>query len=147
MIKLYKIYVVSTPVKSMVTRFCRDCANFEYRRDIDGYALCAKNLGPYVCCEEFEPKHESINANRLYNRFCVECANFEDVNGVPLCAKNHTPGVACDGFKSRFEKLNVTRQNNHMKTALIVHALTGGSGKETVPKFAIEIARRVDWQL
>ncbi|MDH5688741.1 MAG: hypothetical protein OEZ48_12885, partial [Candidatus Bathyarchaeota archaeon] len=61
--------------------------------------------------------------------------------------KNHTPGVACDGFKSRFEKLNVTRQNNHMKTALIVHALNGGSGKETVPKFAIEIARRVDWQL
>ena len=147
MIKLYKIYVVSTPVKSMATRFCRDCANFEDRRDIEGYALCAKNLGPYVCCEEFEPKHESINANRLYNRFCVECTNFEDVTSVPLCAKNHTPGIACDGFKSRFEKLNVTRQNNHMKTALIVCALNGGSGKGPVQKFIIEIARRVDWQL
>ena len=147
MIELYKIYVVSTPVKSMATRFCRDCANFEDRRDIDGYALCAKNSGPYVCCEEFEPKHESINANRLYNRFCVECDNFEDIDGVALCAKNHTPGVACDGFKSRFEKLEVVRQNNHMKTALIVCALNGGSGKDPVPKFTIEIARRVDWKL
>ena len=129
----------------MVVRSCRDCANFEDRRDVDGTALCAKNMGPYVCCEEFEPSHESINANRLYNRFCVECANFEDVNDISLCAKNHTPGVACDEFKSRFEKLNGTRQKNHMKTALIVHALNGGSEKGPVPKFVIKAARKVDW--
>lgn len=130
----------------MMAVFCRDCANFEDRRDIDGFVLCAKNIGPHVCCQEFEPKDESTNENRLYNRFCVECTNFDNATGFPLCAKNHTPGVACDGFKSKIEELNVTRQNNHMKTALITYALNGGSGKGRVPKFIIEIARRVDWQ-
>lgn len=125
----------------MVIRFCRDCANFEDRRDIDGTALCAKNMGPYVCCEEFEPKHKSINENRLYNQFCVECANFEDVNGFPICAKNHTPGVACDEFKGKIEKLNVTQQNNRMKTALVVYATTHSNPKP-IPEHLIALARK-----
>jgi len=127
----------------MVIRFCRDCANFEDRRDVDGIVLCAKNLEPCACCEEFEPRDKRINANRLYNRFCFECANFEDVNGIPLCAKNHTPGGACDGFKSRFEELNVTRQNNHMKTALVVYAVAH-SNSEPIPDSLIETWRKLD---
>ena len=126
----------------MVIRFCRECANFEDRRDIDGIVLCAKNMGPYVCCEEFEPRDESINANRLYNRFCFECANFEDINGIPLCAKNHTPEVACDEFKSRIEKLKVARQNNHMKTALVVYA-AAHSNPEPIPDALIETWRKL----
>jgi len=128
----------------MAIRFCRDCANFEERRDIDGNVLCAKNLGPYICCEEFEPRDASINVNRLYNRFCVECANFEDVNGIPLCAKNHTPRVACDEFKSRFEKLNMTRQNNRMKTALVVYAATYCNPKP-IADYLVEIGRKIKW--
>lgn len=127
----------------MVIKFCRDCANFEDRRDIDGTTLCAKYIRPYVCCEEFEPRYESINANKLYDRFCVECINFENVNEIPLCAKNHTPGVACDEFKNKFEKLNVTRQNNHMKTVLVVYAATNHNSKHT-PGSLIETWRKLN---
>ena len=128
----------------MVIRFCRDCANFEDRRDIDGTVLCAKRLGPYVCCEDFEPKHESINANRVYNKFCVECANFEDIEGHSLCAKNHTPKIACDGFESRFEKLNVKRQNDRMKTALVAYAATYHNPKP-MPISLIKIGQKINW--
>jgi hypothetical protein len=128
----------------MVIRFCRDCANFEDRRDIDGTVLCAKNQGPYVCCDEFEPKHESINANRVYNRFCIECANFEDVEGNSLCAKNHTPKIACDGFESRFEKLNVKQQNNRIKTALVAYAATHYNPKP-IPVSLIKIGQKIKW--
>jgi hypothetical protein len=128
----------------MVIRSCRDCANFEDRRDIDGVAICALHSGPYVCCEEFEPRDKSINANRIYNRFCVECANFEDVNGIPICAKIHTPGVACDGFKSRLEKANETQQNNCMKVALLEYAATHYN-PQPIPAFVIEIARKIRW--
>jgi hypothetical protein len=128
----------------MVIRFCRDCANFEDRRDIDGTVLCAKNQGPYVCCDEFEPKHKSINANRVYNRFCIECANFEDVEGNSLCAKNHTPKIACDGFESRFEKLNVKQQNNRIKTALVAYAATHYNPKP-IPVSLIKIGQKIKW--
>lgn len=127
--------------KSMEIRFCRDCANFEERRDIDGVALCAENIGPYICCEDFEKRDESINENRFYNRFCVECVNFEDVNGIAVCAKNHTPGIACQAFASRFEKLSVVRQNNHMKTALLIHAVE----EKPIPDYLIEISRKIKW--
>jgi hypothetical protein len=40
---------------------CRDCANFEDRRDIDKVAICALHSGPHVCCEEFKPRDESKN--------------------------------------------------------------------------------------
>lgn len=127
----------------MAIRFCRDCANFEDRRDIDGITLCSKNMGPYVCCEEFEPRDKSTNAHRSYNRFCVECANFEDVNGIPLCGKNHTPGIACDEFESILEKSNLTRQNNHIKTALVAHAAIHYNPKP-IPVSLIETWRKLN---
>jgi len=129
----------------MTIRFCRDCANFEERRDIDDVALCSRKIGPYVCCDEFEPRDENLNANNLYYRFCAECANFEDANGIPLCSKSHNPGVACEEFKSRFEKLNVTRQNSHMKTALVIHAVNEHSNPEPIPAYLIEIGRKIKW--
>jgi len=128
----------------MVIKFCRDCANFEDRRDIDGTTLCAKYIGPYVCCEEFEPKHESINANRLYNRFCAECSNFEDVNGIPLCAKVHNPRVACDGFQNRLEKSNGTKQNNLAKNAILTYTLTHYN-PTPIPAFVTGIAKKITW--
>jgi len=128
----------------MVLRFCRDCANFEDRRDIDGVALCKMNIGPYVCCEEFEPRKESVSANRIYNRFCVECANFEEINGISLCGKNHTPGVACCEFESRFEKLNVTQKNNRMKTVLVAYAAVHYVF-EPIPSSLVKIGRKIKW--
>jgi hypothetical protein len=92
-------------VNLMEMRSCRDCSNFEERRDIDNAVLCKKNRRPYVCCEEFKPRDENINENRLYYRFCLDCANFEDVNEVPLCAKNRIRGVACEEFTDRYEKV------------------------------------------
>lgn len=126
-------------------RSCRDCANFEDRRDIDRVAICALNNGPYVCCEEFEPIDKSKNADNLYNRFCVECANFEDVNGIPICAKVHTPGVACDGFKSRLEESKEIQQNNLMKTAILAYAVNHSNPK-SIPAFVIDIARKMKWR-
>jgi len=125
-------------------RSCRDCANFEDRRDIEGVVICALHHGPYACCEEFKPKDESKNANNLYNRFCVECANFEEVNGIPICAKIHTPGVACDGFKSRLKESNETQQNNLMKTAVLAYAITHSNPKP-IPAFVTNIARKIKW--
>jgi hypothetical protein len=128
----------------MVVRFCRDCVNFEDRRDIDGVALCKMNVGPYVCCVEFKPRQESMNADRIYNRFCVECANFEDVDGISLCAKNHTPGVACDGFESRYGKLNMVQENNRMKTVLVAYTAKHYDF-EPVPESLIMIGRKIRW--
>ena len=128
----------------MVMRFCRDCANFEDRRDIDDAALCAKNMGPYVCCEDFEPNHESVNTDRLYIRFCVECSNFEDVNGIPLCNENHIPSVACDEFKNRFEKFTGVQQNNRMKNVLVAHIATYYNPKP-VPDSIMKIGKKLKW--
>jgi len=131
----------------MTTRFCRDCASFEERRDIDGVPLCGHNIGPYVCCEEFELKEGSAYVNRLYNMFCAECVNFEDMNGVPLCAKNHSPRTSCELFASRFEKLGAIRQNNHIKAVLLIHAANSDSNPEPIPGSLVEMARelKVKW--
>jgi len=126
-------------------RSCRDCSNFEERRDVDNAVLCKRRIGPYTCCEEFEPRDERLNVNRLYHRFCVECANFEDVNGIPICAKNRGPGVACEAFASRLKKLNATRQNNHMKAALVLHADQDNCEPEPIPTFLMEIGRKIKW--
>lgn len=128
----------------MVKRVCRDCANFEDRRDIDNAALCARNVGPNVCCEDFEPKHETIDPDRLYNRFCVDCTNFEDSNGMILCYQNHTPIVSCDEFKSRFDRLKATNQNNNKKTVLITYIATHYNPKP-VPKSLIKIGQTIKW--
>jgi hypothetical protein len=61
--------------------------------------------GPSVCCQEFKPKNENVDPTRLYERFCVNCANFEEVDGVPLCARHHRPGIACSGFSGKIEQV------------------------------------------
>ena len=119
---------------------CRDCANFEDRRDIEGVALCSLHHGPSVCCTEFEPK----NQNRLYNKFCIECANFIEIGGISLCARLHAAGVACDGFRSKLDQSKLTQQENIVKTAMIEYALAH-SDSEPLPVFVMEIARRIKW--
>jgi len=129
----------------MTPAFCRDCANFEDRRDIDGAALCKKNQGPYICCEDFESVDEDICEDRLYYRFCRHCTNFEEVNDTPSCSENHTPGVACEEFTDRFEKLNLSRQNSHMKTALLAYAIKNHSNPNPIPESIIEIGQKIRW--
>ncbi len=126
----------------MVTRFCRDCANFEERRDVDDTVLCRKNAGPYMCCENFEPKDKNINTRRLYHKSCAECINFEEINGLPICAKSRGPGVACQGFKSRFERLKATRHNNHVKTVLVTHIAKDVFELEHLSAFMMDVGRR-----
>jgi hypothetical protein len=126
-------------------RCCRDCTNYEERRDIDGAALCKKKIGPYTCCEDFELKNPGLKADRLYNRFCAECVNFEDVPGTPTCKKSHVQGVACEYFTSRLRKLDLTRQNNLVKTALIVNAIKKKGNPELMPAFLIEVGRKIKW--
>ena len=128
-----------------MVKFCRDCANFEERRDLDGTALCKKKIGPYICCEDFEIRDLVLNSDRLYHRFCVECLNFQEINETPTCGRGHVPGIACQEFTSRLRRLNVTRQNNHMKTALIVHAAKENRCPELVPAFLIEISSKIKW--
>ena len=129
----------------MLVKSCRDCANFEERRDVDRIALCSENVGPYVSCEEFQPRDEMVNTKKFYSKFCIECANFEDVNGIPLCARNHTPGAACEQFKDRFEKLELTRQNNHIRTVLLIHAANKHSNPKPISAFLVEIAQKMKW--
>jgi hypothetical protein len=85
---------------------CRDCANFEDRRDIERVAICAMHHGPSVCCPEFKPRNRKTDPNKLYGRFCLKCANFENVDGVPICAKDHRPGVACGAFRAKKPERN-----------------------------------------
>ncbi len=80
---------------------CRDCANFEDRRDKERVAICAMHHGPSVCCPEFKPRNRKNDENNLYNRFCLKCTNFENINGIPICARHHRPGIACGAFKKR----------------------------------------------
>ena len=129
---------------AMGIRFCKDCANFEERRDIDGVTMCKKNHGPYVCCEDFAFTAENKNENRLNYRFCSECLNFEEIDGLPMCAK-HTPGVACEDFIERLEELNPIRQNNLIKTAFLAHTLTIPINPKPIPDYLIEAARKIRW--
>lgn len=99
-------------------------------------ALCARNHEPHICCEQFDPK-ESVDGHRLYNMFCSECINFEDIRGSPIC-KNDYPGIACDEFVERIKKLQSTNQKNLMKTTLLVHALN--TSVNPIPNNPIEIA-------
>jgi hypothetical protein len=92
----------------MDVRFCRNCANFEDRRDIDRVALCALHHGPSVCCQEFTPRDENVSSNQLYDRFCLNCANFEEIDGIPVCARHHRPGIACGGFTRKTETIEIT---------------------------------------
>jgi hypothetical protein len=129
----------------MATRFCRDCVNFEERRDVDGNTLCRKNVGPYACCEDFETRNENKNPDRLYHKFCVECVNFEDVDTVPVCTKNHIRGTACQEFKSRFEKLKATRHKKNVNTVLVTHIAKEVFEFEPLPTLLIEIGQKTKW--
>ena len=123
---------------------CRDCVNFEDRRDIDKVAICALHSGPHVCCEEFKPRDENKNPSNLYNRLCVECTNFEDIYGVPVCARIHTPGIACDGFRSRLKESSTIQQENLMKTALLEYTITNEDPKP-ISALVINLARKMEW--
>jgi hypothetical protein len=123
---------------------CRDCANFEDRRDIDKVAICALHSGPHVCCEEFKPRDENKNQSNVYNRLCVECANFEDVYGIPVCARIHTPGIACDGFRSRLKESSTIQQENLVKTALLEYIIANEDPK-LIPALVINLARKMEW--
>jgi hypothetical protein len=90
--------VKKTPLES-----CRDCANLEDRRDIEGIALCAMHHGPSVCCQEFTPRNNSVNPENADERFCLNCANYEETGKVPVCARDHRPGIACGAFKKKEE--------------------------------------------
>ncbi len=87
---------------------CRDCANFEDRRDLEKVALCAMHHGPSVCCPEFRPRDETIDETKPYNRFCLNCANYENVDGISICARDHRPGVACAAFNRKEGAIEVT---------------------------------------
>jgi len=129
----------------MTVRSCRNCENYEERRDIDGISICAKNIGPFVCCEEFELRDVTLNHKKFYNRFCVECVNFDEVSGVVLCSKNHTPGEGCDLFRNRIIKMNTVRQNNCMKSVLLAYAAKGNPEINLSPTYLMEIKRKIKW--
>ncbi len=132
----------------MTVRSCRDCANYEERRDIDGTSLCAKRSGPYVCCEEFRLKDQTLNDEKVSNRFCVECANFEFFGKVASCSKKHSPGAGCDQFRKKTDKLDTTRQNNRLKSVAIAYAVKEKSDREepsslaTVTRQKKQVVRR-----
>jgi len=106
-------------VKIVVIRFCRDCANFEERRDIDGTILCMKNHTPKVFARTLSLRDGVLNKRRLYLMSCPECVHFEDTDGNPMYARGHRPGVACEEFSDRFRKLNAIRQINQIKIMLL----------------------------
>ncbi len=91
---------------------CRDCANFEDRREIERIAICAMNYGPSVCCPEFKPRSSKVRKG-IYDRFCSKCTDFQVVNDIPICGKDHRPGVACGSFREK--NLNNTPPRKHYK--------------------------------
>ena len=111
----------------MTVRSCRNCANYEERRDIDGTSLCARRSGPYVCCEEFRLKDVTLDSEKFVNRFCVECANFEYIAKVGSCSKKHTPGTGCDLFRKKMDKLDATLQNKPFNPVTIAVAINKNS--------------------
>ena len=129
----------------MAVRSCRDCANYEERRDIDGTSLCARRSGPYVCCEEFRLKDVTLDGGKFFNRFCVECANFEFIAKVGSCSKKHTPGIGCDLFRRKMDKLDTPLKDNKPKPIAIAHASKNGPVYSGLPVYAIVVNRRIKW--
>lgn len=80
---------------------CKNCENFEERRDIDGVSLCANNRGPGVSCARFKPNIQVIDFKKVDYGFCLECNNFEELNGNSLCANCNYPGIACEMFEQK----------------------------------------------
>jgi hypothetical protein len=49
-----------------------------------------------------------VNPDNVHERFCLNCANYDEIEGVPVCARDHRPGRACGAFKSKTEKIAAT---------------------------------------
>ena len=96
---------------------CRDCANFEDRRDLENVAICAMHHGPSVSCPEFKPKEKEIDENKLYNKFCLDCANFENVD---LCQRPQTGNCLqrIPQKQSRLKNLYFSRNSDYIKSAV-----------------------------
>ncbi len=99
----------------MEIKFCRDCANFEERRDIDNAVLCKNHQGPYVNCRDFKPLDKNLNEEKMDNLFCLNCKNFQEIYEFTVCARNHIPGIACPRFTDKSEKSNVVKLNDLKK--------------------------------
>lgn len=127
-------------------RSCRACTNFEDRRDIDGYALCTKNQGPIVFCEDFKLKDEFVKEYRLYEQFCVECANLQLVNEMSVCAENHNPSIACEEFQDWFKVLKAIELKNRTKTTWLIHALNSEINPH-FPEQLITVAKKLKIKL
>jgi hypothetical protein len=88
---------------------CKNCANFEERRDLEGVALYTNNRGPSVSCAQFEPIDQTLDVKTVDYGFCVKCSNFEEIDGKPLCANWNYPGIAYEMLSrnsQRIEKSN-----------------------------------------
>jgi len=74
---------------------CRDRANLRLQRHRKSSNMChapwAISVSPRVQTE----------ANKLYDRFCLKCANFENVKDIPVCARDHRPGIAWEHSEQR----------------------------------------------
>ncbi|HID17049.1 TPA: hypothetical protein EYP26_02000 [Candidatus Bathyarchaeota archaeon] len=79
--------------------FCRNCLNFVERRDIEGFAACARNHKPRVACNDFKPRRDSPIFAKRGMGFCLYCENLVVVGDITACARNHRPRIACDDFK------------------------------------------------
>ncbi|MEM2614986.1 MAG: hypothetical protein QXO15_12305 [Nitrososphaerota archaeon] len=85
--------------------FCRNCLNFIERRDVEGFAACARNHRPRIACQDFKPKEDSPIFTKEYGGFCLYCENLTLINGFATCARNHRPRIACQDFKDGFLNL------------------------------------------
>jgi hypothetical protein len=88
---------------------CRDCVYFEDRRCIDKVAFCAMLHGPSsVCCQEFKPRKERNDEINFNNKFCVDCAHYENILGISICSRAHMPGIACPAFRRKIDAMEIT---------------------------------------
>ncbi len=81
----------------------------------------------------------------MYNRFCAECVNFQEIEGISVCAKGHNPRITCESFVERFEKLKEIKQNNQAKTALLAYIIANNEANPEIPAFLIEIGLKIKW--
>jgi hypothetical protein len=112
-----------------VPRSCSNCASFEERRDIDDAVLCEIQPGPFICCDDFQPKDRRMNDRGQHYNFCSECAFFETIHGDPICIKDHQPGVACEAFT------NWQRRGEQELKAYFLLKTRSGTSKEIINTF------------
>jgi hypothetical protein len=54
-----------------------------------------------VCCLEFEPRNGKIDEINFENKFCIDCAHYENILGISICSRAHRPGIACPAFRKK----------------------------------------------